>query len=372
MNDLLKKRKSEYKYGYFWASNFVNAWVVSDTPEVLDVCRNYLRPTASWSEQEVKIHLVNSEPLFTFFAEAESPSSKISVKSDILFSKWHRDGFEVFANISNSNSNCLIVRRDNSYWIISNQKFREEELRVPVRIIREYILRQAQNYGGLFTHAAAVGNHKCSYLIPGHSGSGKTTLMWTLCRLLNFDYISNDRCILKSNDEKLPNIYGWPLSIRLGRGLVIDRRSKVSLPELLRFENQEVQHMTSMPVWGEKSKFELTPMEFEKVSEVQVNEKGRLGAILIPNLTIGGPEIEIREEHSAGLESVMLDSITEPLDSDYLNGWLGLRKINDSDVNLEVKKMVERLKEIPCYRVSGNVQKLLENPSIIQSLLDGL
>jgi|GEM_PF-5193726 len=87
----------------------------------------------------------------------------------------------------------------------------------PVRIIRNFLSKiLVEEKGYLFMHMAAVENNGYSIAIMGDKFNGKTTSMMNLLCYGNYNYLSNDKIFIDSNN----NCYTLPYSIGIRKGTI--------------------------------------------------------------------------------------------------------------------------------------------------------
>ncbi len=93
--------------------------------------------------------------------------------------------------------------------IISENNFNLE--RMPLRILRELLLRENENDKSILSHGAFLTLLDHSILLTRNKEASKTTLLYKLLEYMNSNLLSNDKLIIKRN---LDVIY-IPLSTRI-------------------------------------------------------------------------------------------------------------------------------------------------------------
>lgn len=218
----------------------------------------------------------------------------------------------------------LIVVEDHEITIYNFGKI-ENQLVNLVRVLRELVLRMAENEGGICLHAACVEYQGKGIVIIGDSGSGKSTTM------LNFlnngaDFISNDRCII---DQQL-NILTWPFSCRIGSGTlstffddVSDLPFRSDTPK--GFSRDFQQKRSKQKQWGSKIKATFTPRKLSEMFGAKVKNTSVVDTVIFPNLSLESSSESLTRVNTFPRELVERNTFTIG-GCEYNRNWLGLDK----------------------------------------------
>jgi hypothetical protein len=235
----------------------------------------------------------------------------------------------------------------------------ETVARIPVRLIREVGLRESQNAGGCFIHAGAVVKSFGGVLVVGASGAGKTTTLLGLLRDSDAQFVANDRGVVSADPEGRIAFHAWPLGVRVGKG------THQSFPELgfalaglHRSENAFIQDKLAIIAaleWGSKVKYEYTPLELCHRFGREATMACDITAMVIPNLSLNGRKAEFRHIRLSDVATrVLQDEITEPVDSEYGRGWLGVRTITDEEAAYAKERVINHLLTLPTFELVGD------------------
>lgn len=365
-SEAMERSARSWPSAYYWATDTLRAWIYSDQPSAATEIAEYLRPLPYPRTAGPLVRIVSVHHPGRFGQLVGVPGGKVIwAKRDVCYRRVDLDGLELFIHESPPLPRHVILRAGNDLLVL-HEAVGEEAFRIPVRIIRELLLRELQGEGGLFMHAAAVVSAKGrAALILGEQGAGKSTLMWALAGKGSLYYIANDRCIIRRRGSAL-EVIGWPLSIRLGRGLVESPAALFPSVNLRRGENSKVDSIRFTPrVWAERTKVELTPREFESVTGKNIAAAGELSALLMPRLAVTSQDVRIVKVERETAMAEFRAGVTEPQDRDYLRGWLQTRPQSDQDVQSWIAEVLNASANIPAYSVTGSADQILKDPHIL-------
>jgi energy-coupling factor transporter ATP-binding protein EcfA2 len=368
--DTIGRTPQDWASSYYWTTDSFRAWIYSDQAAAAAEMAEYLRPLpyTSTAGPLSRIALVHDAARFGLMA-AIVGGETIYAKPDVCYRRIALNGLELFIHERPLSPAHVILRSGNDLVVV-NRSVSEEAFRTPVRILRELALREMQKAGGLFMHAAAVVSRTGrAALILGDKGAGKSTLMWALVGLGPLLYIANDRCIVRNRGDTL-KIYGWPLSIRLGRGLVESPAAMFPSATFRRKENMELGSIETAPrIWGERAKVELTPREFEVSTDKRMAAEGEVCVLLMPRFTEALVDARVADIGNDEATAKFRNSITEPADCDYLRGWLQTRPQSDHEVQTMITQAAAAAGNIPAFSIEGSADHVLSRPDILDGIL---
>lgn len=288
------------------------------------------------------------------------------IKVDVCFLRLQRDGCTFYVSDVDdvTRQDYAIVGRGRQFWVVCS-RLSEMLSRVSVRLFREILLRQLENIGGCFAHAAAVSRRGGSngLLVFGDSGAGKSTTVWQLCQTGDFDYVSNDKSIVVRHEGQV-RVVCWPLAIRLGTGALHSSGKLAAYREKGQSREQD-SSLWTQPVdseeqrrsnWGNKVKLSLTPRELSSYEGIQSRADCTLVGVIIPRLRLGDGELQITEVEFSSHRDIMERNILEPWDEDIGRGWLGIRTVTDAFLEDSKAALLDTLSRMPVYELSGDPQ----------------
>ncbi|MFF2154415.1 hypothetical protein ACFVVQ_03795 [Paenibacillus chitinolyticus] len=266
----------------------------------------------------------------------------------------------------------IMVFNDNEYKIIA-PKITDISDRYALRIIREYTLRNAENRGGILLHAASATIQGNGVLICGNSGDGKTT---TLCSLLlnaNANYISNDRTILQIKNNEL-TATSFPLAMNLGVGTFQALQHELNLqynklkrkPDLKDsyediFRKDWNSKSTIESNWIRRDKIQLTTSEVEEAFRCKSGISAPVKIIIFPKLSSSNEKIKFYPISYSEIRDLIDKNIYTPVDPDFKNEWLGIRKTDEFSLKNNVNETVKHLQNLKLYRLECGIDYLKES-----------
>ncbi|MFE9279556.1 hypothetical protein ACQKLN_30450 [Paenibacillus glucanolyticus] len=257
-------------------------------------------------------------------------------------------------NISNSR---LIARdeRNQSYYIIDKDSrniiyIAHQELddawKDPARMLREIIEKMMLGEGFLPFHASAVASDGGSFLFIGEKKSGKTTLALRFLQDYRCSFVSNDRVLIKGDDQGLI-VHGSPLSVYVGIGTLLSM-------DKLKSQVHQVYNLgdiskTEEELWSVEKKVHFTPKEIGNMIGNEICASSRLDAIIAPKI---GNEAEASiksiDIHSAA--SLLRQSLLWP--SDGWPNWFGIGHCDDEEWNDQQLRTWDMIRKIPLYEAT--------------------
>lgn len=294
---------------------------------------------------------------------AENTGNAVESKHDLTYRLATVGRVSLFSTHEGFESNRHSIIKDGCRFFVIRAQENEQTHRVALRVIREIILRSYENGSWCFCHAAAVKANGSGegILILGNSGAGKTTSLWHLMARKQYQYVSNDRCMIKVVNGRLVAV-GWPITIRIGMGLStaafsgsIDtmRFDRSQTPEVFiqKFDTeQDVRQF-----WGSRHKLELSAYEAHSLFGWRIGRSCKIARILFPNLQPDSTPAKLTAMTGEVTAKWLVDQINEPECPDYRRGWLGIRQIADGDLIQAKQRVCEFSRMIDAVALTGGV-----------------
>lgn len=221
----------------------------------------------------------------------------------------------------------------------------------PLRIIRECIYRNELNIGGVSLHAAAIAtDSNDGIVLVGKSGSGKTTLCSALLFNSAWNFVCNDRAIIRSD---IKTFTGLPLPIRAGLGFIRDNNLIYNrfcdIHEYERVCNESLTKLSAIDQeldwsFGASQKVELSPGEFVSMLNASISSEANFSLIIVPDIS-DESEISITELSELELEQYLVDELRCPNDPIWPTDWL-FESTYDGDVNSTIKELSKSIRGV--------------------------
>ncbi|MGG3662124.1 hypothetical protein [Bacillus gobiensis] len=381
VSNLIHRDLIDYKYGFSFSLGTVKFEVGSDFPEIITEIQHYLPEVLEYNFE------IHKQITFQLDSSLESKirqicfehGKQVKNKLDFTYKSYALEDETVLYSSDigfEGHDHAIIV--SNSRYIVVGSKLTVQILRIPIRIVREIMLRVLENIGGCFTHGAAVSfdEGRKGAVIIGNNGSGKSTTMWNLVQQKDVWYISNDRCILYLDDLSM-YVYGWPLAIRLGMGTLHNslitenlKKRKYCRPQEQDLWTQEFKDdKDAIRNWANRSKLEITPLEAKGIFGIQSRASSRIDTLLLPELKIGSGELQFIRANEEQINKVIQPNLREPQDMDYLRGFLGLRQVDDTYLIKASKKIVNKFHNLSAWRIVGDPKYFSEGTEQLLNLI---
>jgi hypothetical protein len=338
--------------------------VASDAPAVVREVEHYV-PLAPWSASSAHwevVYLHDPALEAAIRRVAEGTGETAYAKRDLHYhSARLGDGTLLLASDDSFGADRHSVVRAGRWVAVVDAAGTEQTRRGPLRVVREVMLRGLENLGGCFGHAAAVDAEGTGCLLVGGNGSGKTSVMWHLV-MQGAGYVANDRCVLLREDGRV-RVFVYPMSIRLGMGTVGGadalrvQRLQRSQPEGLWAQRVE-RDDDARANWGNREKLEITPRELSGLTGAGVSLEGTADVLVFPRLEIGAGPVRLRDVSRAAAEAVLRENLREPVDEDFLRGWLGVRRVSDAFLVERQEGVLQALLALPRRGVEGDPRSL--------------
>lgn len=227
----------------------------------------------------------------------------------------------------------------------------EAALHWAARLPRQAITAQLLENGAVYAHTAAFSRGGRGVVIAGHRGRGKTTTLLSCLHRLGADYVTNDRLLLRTEDEGRLAGYVWPARLRAGIGTLS------ALPHLADLVPAEQRAVPAEQRWSSRPKVPIEPWDFARL----LSGDGRVLGSVHPALLVF-PELD-RERTTVSVEQVeraearaellrtrlfMTDPGRGP--SSHINHWLWPAP-DPAATDRNLDHVVDALAALPCYRI---------------------
>lgn len=321
---------------------------------------SHIEPINFWSLKCIRMNFDK----FTFFS-ALIPEAISTVKAGFTYKVYSHDGATWFRSDAGFEDYPHIIGRKGNTICFFYEEANESIRRLPLRLIREVSLREMENLGGIFVHCAFVSIGGRGLMICGDSGSGKSTTMIKLLDLPAARFVANDRgVVFPLRDDYY--FVTWPLAVRLGWGTAKDIPRFSSIESALsRGENRKINESVVKDAenWGSKQKYELTPAELTSLIRCGGAVDGKIDSLLFPNLSLTGTGLKSELAVPDNASETLRRNINSPYDPEYGRGWMGIRTIQDKDLEKAADNFISWAMDRPIFDITGNPSaSILEYP----------
>ena len=208
-------------------------------------------------------------------------------------------------------------------------------------------LRYLEDRGFVTLHANAVSFNGDAVLLCGRKKSGKSTIQLRLLATQKCSFMGNDRSFLKLDHGKIV-VQGWVGRCNLGIGTLLN------FPQLKKFVPERYLSTTisTLELWETEEKKLVHPREIAKISGKEIDIKGKLRAIVFPQIDIKFSKRDevIRMNTAEIKEELRSNILSTPFDSQSFN-WLKYIEIDEYKTNQNIEMIIEYITNyIPCYR----------------------
>jgi hypothetical protein len=237
--------------------------------------------------------------------------------------------------------------------------------RLPLRVLREAMIRTYENAGATLLHAAGATVRGIGVAVCGPRATGKTTTLAALLAATRGDLLSNDRLLLPPPGPNGQTLVAVPLPVPLACGTI---EAVDSVRASLATTRRPCPPLESLPrVFGSHVKAELTAREFAIAMGGRITAGARLGLLVVPRLTDDDTPFTARPLVSTEAHDVLDASCFTPFDEFWLVPWLiPHRAVVDELVERSRRHVATVAATTPAVEVRFGVR----NPFI--HLVDGL
>lgn len=219
----------------------------------------------------------------------------------------------------------------------------ERSERYAMRVVREVVLRCAENRGWTSFHAAAASLDDQGVLIAAPSGAGKTTVLTALAAHHRADLIASDRALVTADADE---VAGVPISVRIGGGTLSAVTAREGLPN----------PHTLPDAFGSTRKAALAPREFVRAFSSRVQETAPLRLVVIPQLCDEDRKLCSRILGAAQARTSLTSVCCTPDDEDWLEPWFAVRTRPVDDLARRAASAVESLiATVPVLAITAGV-----------------
>jgi hypothetical protein len=361
----------KYPYQFSFSMGGINIVINSQAIDVIEELRQYIPLDRIIVESlcAYSIYVIEDIELEDEIRHGTVELSKVNVKPEIMYSKRVHEGCDAFISDVGFEGHEHVVLKKGESVLVVLRNTDEQSIRMPLRVVREVLLREFENNGASLFHAAMVELWEGSgALIVGDKAAGKTTTMMHLL-VGGAAYVSNDMTIVKGDQNGGMLGYGWPLSVRVGMGLVdsLIGLKSFSKKEFSRIQDKQIWKQSfstereKASNWGVQSKLELTPTEVSSITNADIACCTEVACLVFPRLDISANEIKIELVEPEAVLDCLSRNSREPVDEDYLTGWMGVRRLNEGELAENANNITSKLLALPIFIISGNPSYFEEN-----------
>ncbi|WP_327187924.1 hypothetical protein [Streptomyces sp. NBC_01334] len=230
----------------------------------------------------------------------------------------------------------------------------ERSERYLMRVVREVVMRCAENRGWTSFHAAAAALDDQGVLIAAPSRAGKTTVLAALAAHHRADLIASDRALITADADV---VAGVPISVRIGGGTLSAVTPREGLPN----------PRTLPEAFGSTRKAALTPREFARAFSSRVQETAPLRLVVIPQLCEEDRKLSSRILGSAQARTALTTACCTPHDEDWLEPWFAVRTRPVDDLACRAASVIESLiATVPVIAIRAGVH----SPDLMERIAD--
>lgn len=222
--------------------------------------------------------------------------------------------------------------------------------RYAMRVIREIVLRCAEDRGWTTFHAAAAAIDGRGVLIAGPSGAGKTTVLTALAAHRQADVVASDRAVLT---EGASRVVGVPISVRIAGGTLSALGPRRGLPP----------PRQPRADFGDAHKAACTPRDFAHAFTARVRDSAPIRLVVLPQLSDDSRELSMAFCGPAVVRTALAAVCCTPHDEDWLHPWFADRTRIPDELARQADGCVEDLlAKVPVMTVTAGVRtaRLLE------------
>lgn len=337
----------------FFSNGFIDVKVEIDDDEVAFHVMNYLVPKEGGTDNSIRYMIKAFVGKSHYEDRKEKIDDLMGEYGESIVSYVIRDKKCYY----NEDNKTTFFWEDASILMIYNED--KKGLFIDTyRAIRQIMISDLLNRGGVIIHSSSVFIGKKGYLFVGSKRAGKTS---SLFQYLNdsrpdVSYGSNERTILVPDNGRM-FMYGWPGTAFVGVGTI---KSTIGLDALYDVHkkagetatwlsqhhltnNQYIDELIAMEesAYNVQEKIWLTSNEIAFLTGKKITNHGYLDKVIWPCLMPGAPQ---------SIEKVqrrMDDEVITELN--FFSDWLGIRKKTDA----KNRVILDTVLEFPQYEIRG-------------------
>lgn len=240
----------------------------------------------------------------------------------------------------------VILDYDGNYMIFSvDSKY---EFMILARFIREIAFRALEDEQYVSFHSSSVEIDGKGYLLIGDSGAGKSTMALTLCKYFGARYISNDRIMVKIQNNEIHAIpFGMPIKINYG--------TLKTLGAEKHYENWDnIIPMVSKETFYEykgEHKLNLLPEELKKYLEIESGNGIKVCGILMPSV------LNKKKKEISTISKILERNCYYDNEPIFIEDWLALRT---KSRNFTKDKILNLMRQLPVFKEEFKVTQFRE------------
>jgi len=217
-----------------------------------------------------------------------------------------------------ASTHAIRITDDHIELLIHSASRRQQ--RLPLRVLREAMIRTYENAGATLLHAAGAAVDGVGIAVCGPRATGKTTTLAALLTATGGDLLSNDRLLLPPRESDAQPLVAVPLPVPLARGTV---DSVAGLRSALAHTSRPRTAPEALPdVFGSTVKAELTAREFATALGAGLTASAPLQLLIVPRLTDDDTPLTTRTLTPEEAHGVLAANCFTPNDEFWLIPWL--------------------------------------------------
>ncbi|MGE7983652.1 hypothetical protein [Solibacillus sp. NPDC093137] len=281
------------------------------------------------SLKKIDLICIEDDQLFSNYLNTFIKTEKIATFKSANFIEYHYKNTQsvydkqYLFRAKETVNDYILIRDKNTVLLI----FKKNNLNtlIPLRIIREILLRSLENKMEIFFHASAIEFKGSGIIITGDSGAGKTSLMTHFVANSDAAFLANDRVIITKSNELI--IKQFPLPIRLGLGTAKQYNELIKAEKFQRKQDSSMEKaLKDLPIeepyYENVGKLELTPKEFSNLFNSNFKDTAKLKLIIIPSIQFNSDKIKIIDLTEDKKKEYLNNGCFTPIDESRLTDWV--------------------------------------------------
>jgi len=216
-----------------------------------------------------------------------------------------------------------------------------------MRTIREFTINHCLVKNQLIIHGAAVSINGNGIIVTGPKGAGKTTFLLSLMHNKVYNYIANDRVVIRS-ENKQDFIKGIPTIVNIGKNtlesftgfreeiIYKNRKYYLSLNEI-----NDLHNKTFKP--DPYGNFTLSPLQLCNLLNVTMVQESNLSMLIFISTSTNNDKIKFNDVPSSKATEYLFKNIIG-IESEFLNS--SIFNIDNKDIKSDNEEIYKKCGEI--------------------------
>lgn len=258
--------------------------------------------------------------------------------------------YEIDSIFIRDNLSHIVEKKGNNIFFIYDFKLENKENKLWC-IIREIIHRNTEERGGIMLHSAALySKNQNNILILGEKGAGKTTLLTTLLEFNDYLFSSNERVLIRKEDEKALSIH-YPIRLGIRNILNNERLYKYVKNNYCKLKKEQTVSLEMLEEYKKNKsleeqslfKIEFDVKEFIDCFNVEYKSILKPKIVLLPKISseMRGYKIEVLKKNDI-IKAIQKQCYT-PYDKTWLEPWIEKRKIDNEILVTNAFKFIRKI-----------------------------